>query len=174
MQDENASKAIEDSKNRVKSMALIHQKLYQEDNLKGVNIKVYIDDLVDNLISTYKTKDIAVIVKAESIDIDVDTIIPIGLILNELITNALKYGTNGSASKLGVIFCKKDDSLLLMVNDNGKGLPNDYDLSKSKSYGMKLIHSLSRKLKAEVSFENDNGLKVTILIKKFKLAVCEK
>ncbi|MFT5822604.1 MAG: two-component sensor histidine kinase/Tfp pilus assembly protein PilF [Crocinitomix sp.] len=171
IEDENASKAIEDSKNRVKSMALIHQKLYQKDNLKGVNIKAYIHELVDSLISTYKTEDIEVIVKAESIDLDVDTIIPIGLILNELITNSLKYGASGNAPKLVVSFFKKDDSLLLIVNDNGKGLPNDYDLSKSKSYGMKLIHSLSRKLKAEVSFENDNGLKVMILIKKFKLAV---
>lgn len=168
--DKNASKAIEDSKNRVKSMALIHQKLYQEDNLKGVNMNNYIHELTDSLVAAYKNADLTLIIESEDMELDVDTVIPIGLIMNELITNSLKYGVKGSNPELKISFAKKEDQLELIVKDNGDGLQEEIDFSKWKSYGMKLVHSLSRKLKAEVSFTNDNGLEVKVLINKFKLA----
>jgi len=168
MKDDVAINAVKDSKNRVNSMALIHQKLYQNDSLTGVEMEDYIQDLVESLFYSFGMESNQFRVKATSILLDVDTVIPIGLILNELIINAIKHNLREEV-EVNISFAQTPTHLELIVKDTGKGIADDFDYTKSESYGMKLIHSLAKKLNANVIFENRNGLQVSILIKDYKI-----
>ena len=170
LKDPNAIEAINDSQNRIAAISLIHQKLYSKESITAVRVKDYIDDLVDNIIQALNidADKINYVSHIENLLLDVGSVTPIGLILNELILNSLKHNTNRETLNLQIDLYKNDDTIVLKVSDDGKGLPDDFDYTKAESYGMKMIASLSKKLKADLQFINDNGLTVTILIKKFK------
>jgi len=168
--DEKAQQAVNESRNRVRSMALIHQFLYGEQNLSSIDMQQYIAQLGQSLFSTYKVDHDLVELKTEvdQILLDVDTAIPVGLILNELITNALKYAFPDG--KEGVLFVglKENKGVLeLLVKDNGVGVSED--IPKSSSFGMKLLNAFKQKLEAEYTIENKNGLEVIYSIKKYKV-----
>ena len=93
IKDKSAVDAVQEGRNRVKSMALIHQKLYQQDNIQGINMPEYIENLSRALLTSYKIKGDRITVdrKVDAIYLDIDTAIPLGLIINELLTNSLKY-----------------------------------------------------------------------------------
>src|SRR5690606_25019018 len=129
LEDSKAKEAIRASRNRVKSMALIHQKLYQDENLVEVDVQEYIDKLTGSLVSSYQTSDKTVHfhTDVDSIKLDVDSIIPIGLILNELISNALKYAfDNDHSGTIGVSLKERNDGIRLEVSDDGLGLPDTF------------------------------------------------
>ncbi len=168
--DKNAIEAVNESKNRVKSMALIHQKLYQKDNLTGIEMEDYVQNLVESLFVSYgiNFNQVNFSCDINKVRLDVDTAIPIGLILNELVTNALKYAFEGSKGKLFIQLIKDKDHLKLTVKDNGKGFLESNN--GQEGYGMRLIESLSRKLKATVSLDSSLGTTYIITIEKFTLA----
>lgn len=169
IQDKEAAIAVKEAQNRVKSMILIHQKLYSKDQLVGIDSKEYIEDLVDDIIEN-QSDNIENLTVSKDIDsrvFSIDTITPIGLIINELITNVIKYAFPNQHSNptLKVSFLKKENNFELIISDNGIGISSQ---SNPDSFGLKLIHSLSKKLRAEVNFENNNGTTVTLLITKFE------
>jgi len=171
IEDEKAAASVKDGQIRVKSMALIHQKLYQEDNLTGVEVSDYINDLADSIFQSHNisNNDIKLQINVDKMVLDIDTITPIGIIINELIVNTLKHAfTDRNKNALIKISLHKiDDSLVLKVADNGKGFnPKD---KKEKSFGLKLIKSLSRKLKADLSIINKNGTTVELKINRFTI-----
>lgn len=171
LSDDKSKEIVNESKNRIKSMSLIHQKLYQEENLTGIETETYFKELIDSLMLSYGINDDKVNVKIsiENLLLDVDTAIPLGLILNEIISNAFKYGVDKETGMFEFVFKQTSDKeLLLKVKDNGKGIPEDFDILKSKSYGMKLIQSLSKKLKADLEYKNNEGLEISMKIHKFK------
>lgn len=170
IEDKKASESVKDGQIRVKSMALIHQKLYQKDNLTGVEVSDYINDLAESIFQSHNisNKDITLNIEVEKMILDIDTITPIGIILNELIVNALKHAFTGvNDALIKIMLHKKEDILLLQVADNGNGF--DKTIKKEKSFGLKLIKSLSRKLKADLSFTNNNGTLVELKIKRFTI-----
>ena len=170
--DEKALQALNEGRNRVKSMALIHQNLYRDDNLMGVDVKDYIEKLIESLFASYNIKpnSIKLSTDIDAIELDVDTIIPIGLILNELISNALKYAFENKENGLLQVAIKlQNDKLLLQVKDNGKGIENIDTLGKSTSMGYKLVQSFLQKLNAQMKIENQNGTNIELTISKFKL-----
>ncbi|MEP0985306.1 histidine kinase dimerization/phosphoacceptor domain -containing protein [Ekhidna sp.] len=166
--DENALGAVNEGQTRVESMALIHQKLYQENNLSGVNAKEYIEDLAEILKQSYSTNtDVEFEYEVDELMIDVDTIIPIGLILNELICNSLKHAFPESEEGIIRVGLKEiDHELKLEISDNGVGLDH---VSSEKSFGMVLIDSLAMKLKATLQINTQNGTAVVLNIGKYKL-----
>ncbi len=166
--DENALDAVSEGQTRVESMALIHQKLYQENNLSGVNAKEYIEDLSEILKQSYKTDtEIDFDYQVDDLMIDVDTIIPIGLILNELICNSLKHAfPDAEDGKITIALNENLNRLNLSVSDNGVGSINNPD---EKSFGMVLIDSLAMKLKASMKVETQLGTSVKLEIEKYKL-----
>ena len=170
--DPQASAAIQESRNRVKAMALIHQNLYQDPELIGVETNVYINKLASNLITNYKTEDKNIELKTDidTLYLDIDTIIPLGLIINELISNSLKYAFENKVSGLINIKLKESDSSLnLTVMDDGLGLPEDFSIESVSSLGFRLITALSDKLKANLSIETPkHGTKVTLDILNYK------
>jgi two-component sensor histidine kinase len=168
--DKKAQEAVNEGQNRVKSMALIHQKLYQRGNLMGVEVLDYIQSLTTNLKSTYGIDDqkVAVIYDIEPLNVDVDTLIPIGLILNELVSNTFKHAFPMDDSGELRIKLKQDNKQLeLTVMDNGIGTLKD--LSKTDSFGLRMIRSLALKLEAEVNYEANNGFMASLLITNYKL-----
>ncbi len=168
--DKNAVEAINESKNRVKSMALIHQKLYQKDNLTGIEMEDYVQNLVESLFVSYgiNFNQVNFSCDINKVRLDVDTAIPIGLILNELVTNALKYAFEGNKGELFIQLLQESNMLKLTVRDNGKGFIESNN--RQEGYGMRLIESLSRKLKATVSLDSSSGTTYIITIEKFTLA----
>lgn len=148
-----AQQAIQEGKNRVKSMALIHQDLYQEENLVGVSAQSYIQKLTQSLVNSYQVSPDRIQVRTdiESIDLDVDTVIPLGLILNELISNALKYAfEEEQPGEIFVSLKQKDQNLELKVMDNGKGLPTTFSPEKTTGLGYRLIQAFTKKLKGQL------------------------
>jgi two-component sensor histidine kinase len=162
--------AIKDSQNRIDAISLIHQKLYSKESIAGIRIKDYIDDLVDSIISTLEidSEKISYVSDIENLLLEVNTVTSIGLILNELILNSLKHNTNKKSLNLHINLHKRAHQLFLSIKDDGKGITKDFDFEKSDSYGMRMISSISKKLKADLKFINNNGLEVTLLINKYK------
>jgi len=171
IKDEQALGAVKDSRNRVQSMSLIHQNLYQEENLMGIDVNDYISKLADNLFQSYNIEPdkIKLFKEIEATNLDVDVVVPIGLILNELLTNCLKYAFKpGELGAIKVILKEQDDMLHLSVYDNGVGLAQDFDPGTKKSFGHKMILTFLKKLKGEMKIYNEDGTKVDIIIKNFK------
>lgn len=171
--DSQASAAVKEGKNRVQSMALIHQNLYTEGNIKGIRVKEYITNLVKALCDSYNiTNDnVNIVARIDDLNLDVDTMIPLGLILNELVTNSFKYAFNNhQKGSLDILLQEKDEKLILKVSDNGSGFPADMDVKSAKSFGLKMIRAFAQKLKASLDVYNNNGAVVEMRISKFKVA----
>jgi two-component sensor histidine kinase len=172
IKDTKAASAIKESKNRVQSMALIHQNLYNVGNIKGINMQDYIQNLARSLFDSYNIQPDKISLKTDidPLSLDVDTVIHIGLTLNELISNALKYAFNEQESgEITVIFKMEDNNLLLKVRDNGKGFKNSYD-NQGNSFGFKIIRAFAQKLKAKLDVFNNDGACVEMRITNYKLA----
>ncbi|WP_420582974.1 tetratricopeptide repeat-containing sensor histidine kinase [Reichenbachiella sp.] len=163
MKDSDAKVAVKEGQSRIKSMSLIHQKLYSEGNLSRINMKEYIDDLSGFLFKSYKTDaQIQQYVEAEDISLDVDTAVPLGLIINELISNALKYAFEPEEEgQVSIKLHKNQETYELKVADTGKGLPEGFD--KKQSMGMRLVHILVDQLDADLQIDQSNGLLFTIV-----------
>jgi two-component sensor histidine kinase len=172
IEDKEAKIAIKEAENRVRSMVLIHQKLYSKEELVGINTKDYFQDLAKDVFESHQFQDkrISYELNIEPLVLDLETITPLGLILNELIINALKHAfeTINESSKLIISFTKHQNELSLKVKDNGKGFHGEI---KSTSFGIKLIKALSKKLKASINYESqpNKGTEVILNIKKFNI-----
>ena len=168
LEDDTAREALQSGRNRVKSMALIHEKLYQDEDLVGVDVPGYINKLTSSLVGSYKTsdKDIHIRTDIDPLKLDVDTIIPIGLILNELISNALKYAFDEDHKGTIVVSLRKEkDAIKLQVSDDGQGLPATFSIENSRSLGYRLIKAFSDKLNATLTVEYPpTGTRVSMLI----------
>jgi PAS domain S-box-containing protein len=164
--DKNVIKLLQESQGRVKSIALIHEKLYRTPELGKIDLPEYIRDLVTDLQHTYGVgKDsVSIDVKVDNVSIEIDTAIPCGLIVNELVSNALKYAfPNGGHGKLMVhIEQTGPKRFVLMVEDDGVGMPENFDVKKSRSLGLKLVGDLARQLDGRVETRVDHGTKFRI------------
>ncbi len=172
LDDNTAIEAIRESKNRVQSMAIIHRFLYHENNIGGIAIEDYMKDLSENLFASYNINHdkIKLETDIDKLNLDIDTMIPLGLIINELVSNSLKYAFNGTGTGSVFISLKeKENCLHLLVKDDGKGFPLGINLQKMQTFGLQLIASFAQKLKAKLELYNDNGAVVYMSIKKYKL-----
>lgn len=170
--DEKALEAVNESRNRVRSMALIHQDLYSEDDLKGIAAKQYVEKLSTSLLQSYKvgTDRIELKKDVEDLSLDVDTIIPLGLILNELMTNALKYGfPEERRGEILVYLRRHEDILRLQVADDGVGMKSA-GMARKESFGMKMIAAFAKKLDAELKVDSTHGTLIQLDIRNFRLS----
>lgn len=158
--------ALQESQNRVRSMALIHEKLYQSSDLARIDFNAYLHSLVTSLVQSYQVRShrLEILVKAENVYLNVDTAIPCGLIVNELVSNSLKYAfPEGRTGKIAVS-CQKtsEGHYMLIVEDDGRGLPAEFDLAKASSLGLKLVTSLARQIDGNVGINSSNGTQFII------------
>jgi two-component system, sensor histidine kinase PdtaS len=172
IKDAGAALMIKECRNKVQGMALIHQELYSEKNNSGIAIDVYVDNLAKSIFNTYNihTEKVKLVTDIEKIKLDVDTVISIGLILNELISNCLKHAFTKIENGILLITLKRKDGVLfLQVKDNGQGF-NDIDSSLTNaSFGIKMVKAFAKKLNAGIEINNNAGACVNILIEKYRI-----
>jgi two-component sensor histidine kinase len=155
-----------DGQNRVKSMALIHEKLYQSGDLANIDFKEYLKKLTNFLMQSYGTKQSRIKLKnnIHNVELGVDAAVPCGLIVNELISNSLKHAfrdrENGEI-RIDMGY-DESDKLILKISDNGSGIPKNMDIEKSDSLGLRLVYNLTTQLNGKVEFINNNGTIVKI------------
>lgn len=155
---------IRENQHRVYAMSLIHQKLYQSENMALIDIPVYISELVDYLRNSFDTRHIRFELDIASIKLDVAQTVPMGLILNEAVTNAIKYGFPGNRTGVITVALRResDHRLWLTITDNGIGLPADVHTAGAGSLGMSLMEGLSRQLEGSFHIESNNGVIITV------------
>jgi two-component sensor histidine kinase len=174
LEDAQAVQAVRQGQQRVEAMSLIHQRLYQTDKISHINIKEYINDLVESLMNAYgyapDNFDLNLTIEQEFLD--VDTAMPIGLIINELLTNSFKYAYENVAHPSLKITLKMDNNLQLDVQDNGKGIDLERWKKAKDSFGKKLIAGLSKQIGGQFTMENNNGahFKLVVPLEKLKMA----
>lgn len=167
----NISWEFENAINRIKSIALIHEFLYEKDNLEFIDVAKYANTLINNLKNFYipRIDNVDIILNVEDMKVDVETMNSLGLIINELITNCFKYAfDNQVSSKIKLELFQKNNSLHLIVEDNGIGF-NQEAANYHAGFGMFLINSLLQKLKGNLTFENSEGTKAHVSINKYKI-----
>ena len=158
-----------DLQNRARTMALIHETLYKTRQYSEVNMELYLSTLIDQVVNSYSsTQSIGTFVDAKGITLDLGSAMPIGLIINELVTNSLKYAfppdsihcraDRKEPCTIGIRLIKEDGTYLLIVSDNGVGLPKDLNIRTTKSLGLKLVNFISRhQLRADLEIKTKNG-----------------
>jgi PAS domain S-box-containing protein len=159
--DEETIATLQDSQNRVKAMSLIHEKLYQTENLSHINMEEYILSLVQSLFTSFgvTTNTIDLQVLATDVYFGVDLAIPCGVIINELISNALKYAfPNGSKGSIRIeVETSREGGWELKVEDDGIGLPDDLNIERSNSLGLQLVSNLVEQLNGEIIITKEKG-----------------
>ncbi|MBP0027927.1 PAS domain-containing sensor histidine kinase [Roseofilum sp. Guam] len=157
---------FKDSENRVRSMSLIHEKLYHSQEMGEINAQDYFYTVASNLLSSYSrsSQKIEIDFNLESIALDVDTAIPCGLIVNELVSNCFKYAfVEQSSGTITVEFIRQNDTTLsLLVQDNGRGLPENFDLEEIDSLGLQLVQNLVEQLEGNLRLMGEQGTYVKI------------
>jgi len=165
LNDETAKDALREGRNRVRSIALIHQNLYQFENLSTIELKRFVNDLCRQVESVFqKQNPVAINITVPDLHLDIDTAVPLGLIMNELLSNSFKYAFNDVTEgeiNLG-IRSVTEGKYELLYSDNGPGLPADFNIAKASTLGIQLIYDLSRQIGGNVKYENKNGASFTI------------
>jgi two-component system, sensor histidine kinase PdtaS len=163
--DATALEAIKESHSRVHAISLIHQQLYQTDNLSMTNMEIYINELSEYLADTLDTKRrINIRTFSEPIELDVAQVVPLGLIINEAVTNAIKYAfPGGDLGRIDIHFKRNlSGSVTLSIHDNGTGLRMGFDWKQSQSLGISLMRGLCKQLDGHFEMTSDNGVLVRI------------
>ncbi len=155
-----------EGQNRVESMALVHQKLYQTEDLREVHFQEYLEQLMDALSESYdgKSQQVETVVNAHDISMDIDNAIPLGLIVNELVTNAYKYAFQGKekGSIRISLHKEKEAGYRLAVSDDGLGLPAGFSMESPHSLGMRLVKMFTRQLRGNLNWHSDSGAHFSI------------
>uniref|UniRef100_UPI0025D0EB9C histidine kinase dimerization/phosphoacceptor domain -containing protein n=1 Tax=Methanohalobium sp. TaxID=2837493 RepID=UPI0025D0EB9C len=164
--------AFRDSQNRVRSMALAHEELYQSKNIADIDFSEYVDNLANYLIQTYigKTNNIIINNNVDKISLNMDTAIPLGIIINELISNSLKHAFSYDATgEISVnMYVDGDNNYKLIVSDNGKGISDDIDFRESESLGLQLVNTLVEQIDGTIALEKSQGTEFIITFKELK------
>ena len=157
---------LEESRNRIQSMALVHEQLYRSREYASIDFAGYVNQLTSTLFSMYQVEssDVQFIGPAEGVNLDLERAIPCGLLLNELITNSLKYAfPQGRKGKVWIRLSPKNGVMVLNVGDDGIGLPDNFDIRNTKSLGLQLVNLLvEHDLQGNISHEKKKGTQYCI------------
>jgi PAS domain S-box-containing protein len=166
--DAGAAKALKEGQDRIRTMALIHERFYQSQGESRIDFDDYIKRLCETIFQNQgaAAKKIKLNIEAEKISLDIDTAVPCGLIINELVSNAIRHAFNGNNGEILVKFMQlPDKKYCLIVKDNGKGLPPGVDYKKSDSLGIQLVQALTDQIEGSIQVENEMGLTVKVEFK---------
>jgi two-component sensor histidine kinase len=161
VQDEDVVGMFQESRDRIRAMALIHEKLYQSKDLAQVNLGQYIESLYLHLYHMYRvdSSTVRLVKHIEEVFLDINTAIPIGLVINELVSNALKHAfPNGSQGEIRLELSRdKGGRYRLIIKDNGAGLPAGVDIKNPDTLGMQLVHDLVAQIGGEIDIDISEG-----------------
>ena len=165
--DENVVEAFRESQNRVISMALIHEELYRSKDMESIDFSDYLVKLVNDLSSSYaiEKEKIKINVDVDTIYLDMDTAIPLGLMANELISNSFKHAfTNEKEGEIHVSLDRHDDKFIFILGDNGVGFPEEINFKQTDSLGLQLVTTLAAQIGGNIELERENGTKFIITV----------
>jgi two-component sensor histidine kinase len=172
LEDEEARSSFKESQDRIRSMAMVHERLYGSGSLASIAFTEYIPSLTAYLFRSYSVGQdrVRLVTDVDDISVGIDTAIPCGLIINELLSNSLKYAFPGGRSGEVHIDLKRagDSEFLLVIGDNGVGLPDGLDLKSTETLGMRLVVSLVRQLQGEMEIDSSNGTRFDIRFRELK------
>ncbi|MDO5836602.1 MAG: PAS domain S-box protein, partial [Methanobacterium sp.] len=171
IKDKEALGIFKESQSRANSMALIHEKLYRSTDLKRINFGEYIRTLANDLFRTYTDSSgrINLNIDVEDVMMDINTSIPLGLMLNELISNALKHGfPQGMGGDVNIYFKPNGDQYQLKVGDTGISFPKDVDYQNTDSLGLQLVNNLTKQIDGQIELDTSQGTEFTITFKEAK------
>jgi PAS domain S-box-containing protein len=168
-QDKTVS-VLKESQGRVKSMAMVHEKLYQSDTLSKINFKDYVTNMVSDIFYSYgiNKETINPELDIEDVNLNIDTAIPLGLIINELTTNSVKYAFPQSEGTLKIKLKTLPEQMELIVADDGVGIPEDLDIKKTETLGLQLVNNLINQIDGEIELDRRNGTKFKIIFKELE------
>jgi PAS domain S-box-containing protein len=171
--DEKINNVIDESMSRIRSMALLHEKLYQSKNLSNVNFGRYINELAANLLSSYHSPDKIIDLEIESgvDDVNIDLGISVGLILNEFISNCIKHAFNEVQNgKISIFFNRMNsENLCLRVKDNGKGMPEGFNFETSNTLGLQLVSALVEQIRGNLTVKSNSGTEFEIVFPLYEI-----
>ncbi|MCE5215299.1 MAG: PAS domain S-box protein [Methanobacterium sp.] len=167
-EDPTAVNVLEESKNRVISMAMIHEMLYQSEDLSRINFSDYIRNIVLNLFDSYGAKAIVLVINVDEIYLNIETSVPLGLIISELVSNSLKYAFTDDVGEISVSLKHKGGEYKLKICDNGIGLPEEINFSTESTLGLRLVNSLVSQLDGTLQLKRTNGTQYTFTFKELK------
>ncbi|ADI74933.1 signal transduction histidine kinase [Methanohalobium evestigatum Z-7303] len=162
--DEEVYEAFKDTQNRVVSMALVHEKLYRTNHLENIDLNDYVNDLVNHLKGLYDGGNISLNIDVQNIYFELDTIIPFGMLINEIVSNSLKYAFSEDESGEVTIKLSQDEEgyNILIIADNGRGISENVNIKESESLGLQLVNSLVDQLNGNFELDTSNGTKFII------------
>jgi len=165
-----AADILKESRGRVKSMAMIHEKLYHTNNLGKLNMADYLNNLVSDILRSYSgvSNVVTADVDVENIYLNIDTAIPMGLLVNELVSNSVKHAFPKGDGNIKVTLESRDNNFVLTVSDNGIGLPDDFDMVESSSLGLQLVMSLSIQLEGDLEILKDGKTSFILTFKELE------
>jgi len=162
--DEKTLEILQESRNRIRTMAVIHENLYRTEDFSSINFSNYLQNLLGNLVASYRiNEEVVLVTELEDVDLILDQAIPCGLLVNELITNALKYAwKQGEKGTITIHLSQKKNIIHLYIFDDGVGLPFNFKDNKPETLGLQLVETLLEQLDGELDVENENGTKYFI------------
>jgi PAS domain S-box-containing protein len=169
--DEMAGDVLKESQNRVRSMAIVHEKLYQSKDLTHIKFDDYIQRLVLDLFYSYGISEdqIKPVINVEDLMLNIETAVPLGLIISELVSNSLKHAfPEGREGELKLSLKKRDDTYELIVSDDGIGFPEDLNYKNTDSLGLGLVNSLVGQIDGTISMDSNHRTKFKIIFKELK------
>jgi len=165
VEDENIRSMFEESRNRVAAMAKVHEQLYRSPDLAHIDFKEYLQSLASGISNAYQKPNINLLVGVDSISLDINTAVPCGLIVNELVSNCFKHafpGTKKGTIKLEIAN-KPDKKMLLAVEDDGVGFPAGLDFENPKTFGLKMVNILARQIRGTIKVLKPKGTRFEII-----------
>ncbi|MCC8407860.1 hypothetical protein LJ707_02895 [Mucilaginibacter sp. UR6-1] len=166
LDNEEALMAIRDSQNRMQAISIVHQKLYQSDDLSTINLQVYIEELAQSIQNSFQNKqNINFNINIANARLSTAQTVPLGLILNEAITNSVKYAFTETRKGLISLYSSviEGNNYKLIIKDNGKGLPEDFDIHHCTSLGLNLISGLAEQLGGQFDIQSNGGTTITVI-----------
>ncbi len=163
--DKESNKVIREGQDRIRSMALIHDRFYQSDGTSRIDFDDYIKRLCDTIFQSQRAdkNKISLVIDADKISLDIDTAVPCGLIINELVSNAIKHAFPDRNGVIKVTFkMNESDKHVLIISDNGIGLPDNIDFSNSESLGIQLVNVLTDQIDGKLYIDHNNGFELRI------------
>lgn len=165
LKSDEARMAIMDSQHRIQSMSMIHQKLYQTENMSTIDISAYVHEMVAYLKDSFGSpQSIIFNLHIERVEMNISYSIPLGLILNEAIINSIKYAFPGNRDGIITIILEQiaPENFVLTIADNGIGLNNDFDIEKNGTFGLALIQGLCDDIDGKLQIKNQEGTEIRI------------
>jgi two-component sensor histidine kinase len=164
--DKSSVEILQEVQNKIQAMAIIHERLYKTDDLSMINFQTYLDSLLNYFRTSYDLpeQNITISSAVDTINLDMDYLVPCGLIVNEIIANSIKYAfVEDTSGHISIEASSDEDSCILIIKDTGVGFPEDFKIESSQSLGMQLIQGLTKQIKGTVALTSNPGACYTII-----------